>query len=519
MVASENDALKNGKVGGIGDVIRDIPKFLSEQDICVDVITPGYQYHALANPSTLIDAVDVPFRQTNERVDLYYLEQQSSDKIGQYVVENKLFCQGQPGQIYFDDGDDKPFYSDANKFALFCASICELLIGPWQNRYDVVHLHDWHSATVLVLSRFEPRYKAVEQLHSVYSIHNLAIQGIRPLTQTESSLRAWFPTLRYDESILADTRYSDCYNPTRAAINLANVVHVVSPTYRQEVIQASDPDRGFIGGEGLEQDLQVADQQHRLVGILNGCDYTQTIPPIVANKELLTLIKEQISGLHGVDNFVRASHFIAEKRCQQWQQHNASGPLIISVGRITEQKLKLVFETSESGYVLDDIMDNLQRFKGRMIILGSGDAQLEQRITEVMKRHDNLLFINGFCSGLSDQLYVNGDLFLMPSSFEPCGISQMLAMRAATPVIAHKIGGLNDTVIHLHNGFLFSGNSVNEQVNGLLEAVTLALTMYQQDKVQFNKLCQRAKAERFLWRDCIDAYISLLYQPSMAIPP
>ncbi|NMP15075.1 glycogen/starch synthase [Thalassotalea sp. Y01] len=512
MVASENDALKNGKVGGIGDVIRDIPKFLSEQDVEVDVITPGYQYHAMANPSRLVTSIDVPFRNGFEKVELYYLEQQSSAKIGQYVLESKLFCQGSPGQIYVDDGADNPFYSDANKFALFCASVCELLIGEWKDRFQVLHLHDWHSAFIPILSRYAPRYQSIATIRSVYSIHNLGIQGIRPLTETESSLQAWFPTLQYDKSLLVDPRYDNCINPTRAAINLADMVHVVSPTYRLEVMKASAPEHGFIGGEGLEQDLQKADQQGRFIGILNGCDYSVESPVMLSNKELLALICRQIRGLHGSDNFIKASHFVAEQRCQSWAEQAFSGPMLISVGRLTEQKVRLIFETSERGYVLDDIMHQLAHYKGRMIILGSGDKSLERKITQIMQRHENLLFINGFCAGLAEQLYVNGDIFFMPSSFEPCGISQMLAMRAAMPVIAHQIGGLNDTISHMHTGFLFSGDSINAQVCDLMDKIELAVEMYQQDKAAFAKMCVNAKAERFLWQTCITAYIEQLYR-------
>ncbi|WP_371188647.1 glycogen synthase [Thalassotalea maritima] len=512
MVASENDALPRGKVGGIGDVIRDIPKFLVKQGMQVDVITPGYQYHAFNNPSKHLHTLYVPFRESIEAVDLYQLTEVGDNNVRHFVLESKLFCTDTPGKIYHDDGHDKPFYSDANKFALFCAATCELLIDAWHEQYDVLHLHDWHSALVAILSHYEPRYQSIKDIRSVYSIHNLAIQGIRPLHATQSSLHSWFPTLSYDSELIADPRYIDCLNPTRAAINLVDSVHVVSPTYRQEVMLASDPSRGFIGGEGLEADLQNAAAQNRLVGILNGCDYDSTFPEPVSSKELITLILQRLQRLHGSDEYVKAAHYLAEQRCQDWQTQKTTGPLVISVGRLTGQKVQLLFEPGHQGIIIDDVLKLLAKFGGRMIVLGSGDSQLEQRMTQVMQRHNNLLFINGFCAGLAEHLYVNGDVFFMPSSFEPCGISQMQAMRAGMPVIAHQIGGLNDTITHLDTGFLFSGNSIIEQTDDLLTQVELALQMFKNSPADFAKMCKHAKAQRFYWDACIKQYISELYQ-------
>src|SRR6056300_946863 len=133
--------------------------------------------------------------------------------------------------------------------------------------------------------------------------------------------------------------------------------------------------------------------------------------------------------------------------------------LFTSVGRLTDQKVLLLRQTMHNG---KSLLDNLLlQIKGRarLVLLGSGDPLLEQFLLEVAGRHSNFIFLRGFSIGLSECLYRAGDLFLMPSSFEPCGISQMLAMRAGQPCLVHAVGGLLDTVTDGSDGFVFSGDN------------------------------------------------------------
>ncbi len=120
--------------------------------------------------------------------------------------------------------------------------------------------------------------------------------------------------------------------------------------------------------------------------------------------------------------------------------------MVTSIGRLTDQKALLLRQPYQDKTVLSVLLDDLARVNGRMIILGSGDTQIEFELMQLMASHDNFLFLNGYGQALSDQMYLHGDLFLMPSSFEPCGISQMLAMRDGQPCLVHAVGGLKDTV-------------------------------------------------------------------------
>ncbi|XQF91692.1 glycosyltransferase (plasmid) [Pseudoalteromonas espejiana] len=127
-------------------------------------------------------------------------------------------------------------------------------------------------------------------------------------------------------------------------------------------------------------------------------------------------------------------------------------------------------------------------FNGRIIILGSGEEALEEVFTKAMARNSNLLFLKGYGQGVGDLMYQLGDLFLMPSSFEPCGISQMLAMRAGQPCLVHSVGGLKDTVKHNENGFSFNAGTLSKQADSLLKCLHETLTLHKEQPKQWQKL-------------------------------
>jgi len=130
-----------------------------------------------------------------------------------------------------------------------------------------------------------------------------------------------------------------------------------------------------------------------------------------------------------------------------------------------------------------------------------------------MRVHKNFLFLQGFSEELADSLYRGGDLFLMPSSFEPCGISQMLAMRGSTPCIVHHVGGLKDTVKHGVNGFAFKGSSAQKQSDAMLQATAEACDLVRAGDMRWQDIKEAAAAARFSWDDAISSYLKKLYTP------
>lgn len=528
MIAAENGAILGGKVGGIGDVIRDIPAALSELGQRVDIVTPGYQKFSRLPGAVRAGAIEVRFRGVIEHLEIYRLSAQGTEQADHWVVEHPLFAAGGAGVIYSDDSPDRPFAQDASKFALFCAAVAQACCESFWGALDVIHLHDWHAAFFALLARLSPTYLLLRESYLVYTIHNLSLQGIRPLEHDHSSLRAWFADLQEPWDLIVDPRYANCLNPTRAAINLCNRIHAVSPTYVQEIQAPSDPASGFVGGEGLEDDLRRAALAGRLVGILNGCDYpleeksneseltSETLA--AANKmpgaDLLELIDINLQGWIAQQRLVESSHLLAFKRLWSWQQSallDGDGLVVTFVGRLVAQKVNLLLQPLLEGDTpLDRILSSLQG-RGVLLLLGSGDVQLERQMTAAMARHSNLLFLRGYSDQLSEQLYRCGKLFLMPSSFEPCGISQMLAMRAGQPCLVHHVGGLVDTVDNNHNGFAFDGITADQQALDLVERFNEVLSLYEENPSLWQQVAGRARNSRFLWRDAAKRYVEQLY--------
>jgi starch synthase len=160
--------------------------------------------------------------------------------------------------------------------------------------------------------------------------------------------------------------------------------------------------------------------------------------------------------------------------------------------------------------VLDALLECLGK-QGSYLFLGSGDRELEQFLLAASVRHENFIFLRGYSDTLAEALYGSGHLFLMPSSFEPCGISQMLAMRAGQPCLVHRVGGLNDTVQHEYNGFSFAGDTAEEQAQQLLANFKKALRCKQRNPETWNAVCRAAAESRFRWEDSVGHYLTDLY--------
>jgi len=266
----------------------------------------------------------------------------------------------------------------------------------------------------------------------------------------------------------------------------------------------SNPDTAFIGGEGLEGELrQVA---NRLAGILNGCFYDEQASGLDWPR-LLDAIRLQVDewASKNPDN---PAHALATERLATLTTRPAN--LLVSIGRLVSQKATL-FLAGEPVSALERIAEQVSD-DGLVIILGSGQPEFEAGILEIARRCENVLFLHGYSETLADPLYELGDLFLMPSSFEPCGISQMLSMRAGVPCVVHGVGGLRDSVEDGFTGFIFNGDSLNEQAESFVASVAKALALRHTRKRLWLAMKQAAAAKRFEWRDAAKRTIEQLYE-------
>jgi starch synthase len=526
MVAAENDALAGGKVGGVGDVVRDVPYALAdlpEFSGTVSVVCPSYGFlHKDAKAS--LGTIEFPFGSKRLTAELFEVTgKRPHDGVRQLVLHHSAFetidsASGRK-QIYVDDGAEHPFASDATKFACFNAAVAQGLLQGRFGNVDLVHLHDWHAGFYLMLREFDPGLSELRSKRTVFTIHNLALQGIRPLDGYASSLAAWFPDLKYDLPTVQDPEYLDCMNPMAIGVRLADKVHVVSPGYVPEVCLPSRPQRNdplcvFFGGEGLEGDLQNAREQGRLVGILNGCEYAATPHPLPKRDHeswqhlLRGLIAETTTWYQRSQTF---PNWLTLSRLTDWLESERPRPKVVmtSVTRVVDQKVRLM-RTPEHASPLDRILAEADD-DVVYLLAGNGDPGYEEFLHSLARRHSNFVFLNGYSHRGAELLYAAGDLFLMPSAFEPCGISQMLAMRDGQPCVVHSIGGLKDTVHDGETGFAFSGDSQEKLANGFVETTRRAIELKKTSEADFDRIRRQAFDERFLWSNAVRRYLSELY--------
>ena len=506
MVAAENGGLAGGKVGGMGDVIRDLPRALARRGHLVTVMTPAYGFLARLPGAELKGTLRVQFAGTTEICRRLAIPS-GHDGVEYVLLDHSRFTPGGEEAIYHDDAADAPFATDAGKFAFFCAAaaayIAELAEAP-----DVVHLHDWHTGFFLLLRNFDARFKSLAKVRTVFTIHNLALQGIRPARETDSSLVRWFPALRVPEPVIADPHYPGCINPVAIAIRLADAVNTVSPTYAHEILEPPDERAGQPGGAGLEELLRRRHRDGALAGILNGCEYPPRLPAKPTFRALIELAERELERWTAAGRAVDSAAWLAARRLAEWPRKRPA-ILATSIGRATEQKLGLLVEKQGStATALDRVLKALA--PGCLILLGSGDAAYERFLQQAMARHGNFVFLRGYSDALSDALYAAGDLFLMPSLFEPCGISQMLAMRAGQPCVAHAVGGLRDTVM-TRNGFPFAGATRAEQAQNFAREVARAVDLKLTHPDRFKAVAGAAKRERFTWVASAERYLKEVY--------
>ncbi len=511
MLAAENDALAGGKVGGVGDVVRDLPRALTKLGKKVTVIVPSYGFLHKNNPSTFHSAVIFPFGGKDMLAELWQVTpSEIHDGVNHLILHHSEFG-GEP--IYFNDPPEQAFARDATKYAMFCSAagqFCRGIGGQY-----LLHLHDWHTGFLFLLQQLHPEFRHLRNVHTAFTVHNAAIQGTRPFAESPSSVERWFPELLKTTTWIdswKDPRYeSPCFNPMLTAIRFAKKVNTVSPTYAREILKPSNPDAGYYGGEGLEGALGDAMKDKRLFGIINAIDYSQSDQDEkLSVQDLFEVMLKEIE--RWKIKIPNPFHLEASKRVQALRAFTPT-ILLTSITRVVEQKLKLLYENDSSGVpAVDVILEQLEKHKGIFVILGSGSREYEQRLRESCAKHPNMIFLNGYSDTIARALYATGNLYLMPSSFEPCGIGQMVAMREGQPCVVHAVGGLKDTVTDGVNGFTFGGTTLQEQADGFVSSVSRAVGMYFNERGKWQSIIKAAMSARFTWEKSAKEYIDLMYQ-------
>ncbi|GAB4428540.1 MAG: glycogen/starch synthase [Turneriella sp.] len=445
------------------------------------------------------------------------------------LIHSDRFYRGEYADVYIDSSKLQRGYfeDDAKRFAFFSLAASQLLLHLQNNeQLDAIHCHDWHTGLIPLLIKLHPAFYRLRAIPKLFTIHNLEYQGTRPL-EAQGNLQGfldWYTDLGHlEREIFAPylDRHADipCINPMRAALQTADNVTTVSPSYAREICRPDDTAAGFFGGRGLEADLADLHAHGRLIGITNGIDQDfydaeKLRHPYSHNnrteglKQNRAALLNEMPGI--IDKLVNSGALIAhtevalrEKLQSIRHEEFLHQPLLVAVTRLTGQKIQQFFETVEGLSVLE----HLAALPIHVIFLGKGD--LLQFMCEQTAAAAKILLFGGFDDELEKRLYAAADAMLMPSEFEPCGTSQMKAMRYGCLPIAAAVGGLNDTIRHGHNGFLYSGSSRQAKAAAFLSTIREVLDLMHNDRERILQMQRNAMLTDFSWSEAAQNYIRL----------
>lgn len=465
------------KTGGLGDVVGSLPKELAKSGNDVRVVLP---YFLQKMDKKTIDELEDVLSFTIEvgwRKQYCGIKRLIKENVTYYFIDN-VFYFGR--ENLYDYGDD------SERFAYFQQAVIEML-EKIEFIPDVLHVNDWQTAMIPVLLKDKYGWiNPLKDIKTVLTIHNILFQGV------------------YDQYILSDhfnigyaayhdrgLKYGDNVCWLKGGIYYADLVTTVSPTYADEI---QSPEFGY----GLDGDLRNV--QHKLVGILNGIDY-DTYNPEKDSVIPETFSKEDFSG-----------KIISKKALQE------------RVGLPVEEDIALIgvvtrLDEQKGVELIVDAMEELMEHRRvQFVLLGTGKPYFEETFTYFTDKYpEKCQAIIDFDSELAQWIYAGVDLFLMPSLFEPCGLSQLNSLRYGTLPIVHEVGGLVDT-IEPYNEFEESGNGFSFydfDVQALLQTIDHALTVYYDHPEQFIGIQMRAMESDNSWeksaQDYIDQYRYLIY--------
>ncbi|HEL0558581.1 glycogen synthase [Streptococcus equi subsp. zooepidemicus Sz105] len=457
------------KTGGLGDVIGALPKSLVKNGHEVSVILPYY------------DVVDQAFGHQVEDVLYFYtqvgwrrqyvgIKRLVKDKVTFYFIDNQAYFFR--GRIYGD-------WDDGERFAYFQLAAIEAMekIGVIP---DILHVHDYHTAMIPFLLKEKYHWiQAYQAIRTVFTIHNIAFQGQFDAGMLGDLFGVGME--RYEDGTL---RWHDGLNWMKAAVLYADRVTTVSPSYAHEIQTPAF-------GKGLDQVMRM--EAGKLSGIVNGID-TDLFNPARDPHLPAPFSAEDLSGKAATKQALQERLGLPVR---------ADVPLIGMVSRLTDQKgFQLVLE--ELSHILQQDV--------QLVLLGTGDPDYEAAFAWFAKAYPEKLSANiTFDLTLAQHIYGACDLFLMPSAFEPCGLSQMMAMRYGAIPIVHEIGGLKDTVAP-YNAYEKTGTGFGfDQFSGfwLTQTLLFALNIYHNHKEDWQTIQQNAMTKDFSWDTASLAYLDL----------
>ena len=462
------------KTGGLGDVAGSLPAALVRAGAEVIVMVPKY--------ATIKDEYKAQMEHFSDfyvslgwRNEYCGLEKLEHDGVTYMFIDNERYFARDYPYGFFDDGE---------RFAFFSKAITESLQHlPAGFECDILHCNDWQTALAPVFLReFYQGLPLYDRVKTVFSIHNVAFQG-----QFSDNVMEDILGVAHIPAAATQLRCDACsINYMLGALHYADAITTVSPTYASEI---QTPEFG----EGLDGVLR--ERSYALQGILNGIDVAAFDPAT----------DKRIAANYTVDD--RSGKAVCKAKLQEelGLEVRDDRPLMVMVTRLTRQKgMDLVM------YALDRILSG----GVQVAVLGTGDRDYEDGLRYFQDKYPGTMAARiEFDPALSQRMYAAADMFLMPSKFEPCGLSQIIAMRYGTLPIVRETGGLKDTV-QPYNEFTGEGTGFSfTNFNGdeMGDAVFRAARLFWDNREAWNQLVTQAMSQDFSWTRSADKYLDLYF--------
>lgn len=465
-----SESVPFAKTGGLADVAYALPKAIKEYGHDIRVIMPMHkkvidQYYDKLH---FIKSYNVSMNGKYQYAGVF---EYVNEGVVYYFIDNQQFFKRDGLYGYDDDGERFAFFSKA-----VLDTVCSDIFFP-----EIIHLNDWHTGPIALLLR-DPMYKdaIVSHAKSVFTIHNLGYQGVFPANMLHHLYGIDHSYLTHDK-----IEFHGSLNFAKAGIVFADRVTTVSRTYAHEL-------RYPFFGEKLEGTISA--QSFKMRGIVNGIDYDQFNPAtdehLFENYDVNTVIEK------------KRNNKIMFQRLLRLEQ-NPDIPMVGMVTRLVKEKgVDLVIR------VLNEILS----IPVQLVIVGTGDHSYENALKAFANYNSNKLSVHTYFDlRAASRVYACSDIFLMPSVIEPCGLSQMVAMRYGTVPLVRQTGGLMDT-IYPYNKYEDSGNGfgfMNVNAHDMLHVLREAVDVYHHDREAWNRLIIRAMNTDSSWRTSAGEYINL----------
>ena len=459
------------KTGGLADVVGALAPVLAKQGHDVRVIMPLYASipEKYVEKMTHVCDFEIELGWRKQYCGIEMIEQ---DDVKWYFMDNKYYF-GRP-YIYGMGGDEY------ERFGFFCrGALNALQLLNFQP--DVIHAHDWQSGMIPALLKIQYAHLPFfANIKTMYTIHNLQYQGVFGINQVKDILGLGDNSLWTDDKLEA----YGCANFMKAALVYSDVITTVSPSYSEEIQTA-------YYGERLDGLLRA--RKHQVFGVLNGIDMVD-YDPAIDNRIAANYTAGDLSG-----------KAVCKAALQEklGLEINPDIPVIGMVGRLSNQKgLDLV------DYVIGDLL----RQDVQLVVLGMGESRYVNLFSWAEGEYRGKVAARfAMDHALAHQIYAGCDMFLMPSQFEPCGLSQLIALRYGTVPIVRETGGLRDTVLS-YNEYTGDGNGFsffNYNAHDMLNVINRACDYYHNHKDVWYTLQQRGMTGDYSWTNSAGKYLEL----------